>query len=116
MRLLEIPRIRQFSPNLCDLPRLMVASQNCDSLPETNLNKANTNSCVPRGQLVDYLESYEQGHGLHTVVASVNIVSHEEIIGVGALAADPEELHQVMKLTVHIATHCHRAFHLEQYE
>ena len=60
----------------------------------------------------NYLESNQQGDGLHTVVSSVHIISHEEIIGVGTLPSDPEQLHQVMKLAVNIATHCHGTFHL----
>ena len=61
---------------------------------------------------VNYLESNQQGDRLHTVVSSVHIISHEEIIGVGTLPSDPEQLHQVVKLTMNIATDCHRTFHL----
>ena len=60
-----------------------------------------------------YLEGNEQGDSLNTVVASVYIVSHEQIVRVRAFPTDPEELHQVMELTVHIATHCHGALHLQ---
>ena len=99
--------------DLCDLPRLMIASKDCDSLTETNLNRTMQLS-VERFADKDYLESYEQADGFNTVVASVNIVPHEEIIGIGALASDPEQLHQVMELAVHIATNCNWAFHLKQ--
>ena len=61
---------------------------------------------------VDYLEGDQEGDGLHTVVTSVHVISHEEIVCVGALPADPEQLHQVMKLAVNIATDCHRTLHL----
>ena len=61
---------------------------------------------------VAYLESNQECDGLHTVVSSVNIISHEEIVGVGALPSDPEQLHQVVKLTVDVATDRHRTFHL----
>ena len=61
---------------------------------------------------VNYLESDQQGDRVHTVVSSINIISHEEIIGVGTLPSDPEQLHQVMKLTMNIATDRHRTFHL----
>ena len=47
-----------------------------------------------------------------TVVASVNIVAHEEVICVRRLAADAEKLHKVVELTVYVAAYSHRAFHL----
>ena len=34
----------------------------------------------------------------HRVVASVDVVAHEEVVGVGRLATDAEELHEVVKL------------------
>ena len=61
---------------------------------------------------VDYLESDQEGDSLHTVVSSVHIVPHKEIIGVGTLPSDPEQLHQVMELAVNIPTYCHGTFHL----
>ena len=54
-----------------------------------------------------YLESHEERDSLDTVVTSVNIVTHEEIVGVWRLASDPEQLHQIMELTVNISAHCH---------
>ena len=47
-----------------------------------------------------------------TVVASVNIVAHEEVICVRRLAADAEKLHKVVELTVDVAAYSHRTFHL----
>jgi hypothetical protein len=38
-----------------------------------------------------YLESDEKGHGLDGVVASVDVVAHEEVIRVRRFAADPEK-------------------------
>ena len=34
----------------------------------------------------------------YRVVASVDVVAHEEVVGIGGLATDAEELHQVVKL------------------
>ena len=61
-----------------------------------------------------YLEGDEESDGLDAVVASVHIVAHEQVVGVGRLAPDPEQLHQVVELAVHVPAHCHRAFHLQR--
>ena len=91
----------------------MVASEDCDSLSEADLIISNISTAmVYRRFRVKYLESDQEGDSLHTVVSSVHIISHEEIIGVGTLPSDPEQLHEVVELTVYIATHCHRTFHL----
>ena len=58
-----------------------------------------------------YLEGDEKGDGLDAVVASVNIVAHEEIVGVGRLAPDLEELHEVVELSVHVPAHGDGAHH-----
>ena len=60
------------------------------------------------------LEGDEEGDSLDAVVASVHIVAHEQIVGVGRLPPDPEQLHQVVELAVHVSAHCHRAFHLQR--
>ena len=91
----------------------MVASEDCDSLSEAHLIISNISTgMVYRRLRAKYLESDQEGDGLHTVVSSVHVISHEGIVGVGALPADPEQLHQVVKLTVDIATDRHRTFHL----
>lgn len=41
---------------------------------------------------VSHLEGDEQRHGLDRVVSTVDIVTHEEVIGIGRVAADAEEL------------------------
>lgn len=67
---------------------------------------------VPSILILSHLKSNKEGDGLYTVVSSVHIVSHEQIVGVRRLASDPEELHEVMKLTMHISTHSHWTLHL----
>ena len=47
-----------------------------------------------------------------TVVASVDIVAHEEVICVWRLAANTEKLHKVVELTMYVAAYSHRTFHL----
>ena len=68
----------------------MISTQDCYSLPEANF------------------EGDEESHGLHAVVAPVHVVPHEEIVGVQAPSAHPEELQQIIELTVHVTTYCHR--------
>lgn len=58
---------------LCDLPRFVVSAEDGDSIA------------------VSELECNEEGYSLDRVVPSVNIVPHEEVIGVRRVAADPEE-------------------------
>ena len=57
---------------------------------------------------VSDLESQEEADSLHAVVAAVHVVPHEEIVGVGTPPAHPEELQQVVELTMNVTTHCHR--------
>lgn len=59
-----------------------------------------------------YLKRNKESHCLHRIVASVHIVSHEEVVSVWRLAPDLKQLHQVMELTVDVATDCHRTSHL----
>merc|ERR1719234_972014 len=80
--------------HLCDLARLVVAPKNCDSLPES------------------YFQSHQQSYRFDTVVASVDIVAHEEVICVRRLATNTEKLHKVVELTMYVATYSHRTFHL----
>ena len=60
--------------DLGNLARLVVAAEDADAV------------AVPE------LERDEQGDGLDRVVAAVDVVAHEEVVGVGRVAADAEEL------------------------
>jgi len=82
------------SVHLCDLARLVVTAQDGDALPVADL------------------QGHQKGHGLHRVVSTVYIVAHEQVVGVRGLSAYPEQLHQVVELTVDISAHCHGTFHL----
>ena len=70
--------------DLCDLTRLVISS-----------NQGNT-------LRVSHLEGQQQEEGLYGVVASVDEVTHEEVVGIWALTTDLEELHQVVELSVDI--------------
>lgn len=79
--------------DLGDLPTLVVASENRDSVLEA------------------HLEAHEQRHGLHAVVSTIYVVSHEEIVCVWRATSDLEKLHEVVELSMHVTADCHGAFH-----
>jgi hypothetical protein len=56
-----------------------------------------------------HFQRYQEGHGLDRVVPTVDVVSHQQVVCVWALATNPEELNKVLVLPVYIAAHCHRA-------
>jgi hypothetical protein len=64
--------------NLGDLPRFVVAPENGHTVT------------------VAEFERDEQGHRLDRVVPSIDIVAHEEVVCVGRVAADAEELREVV--------------------
>lgn len=76
--------------DLGDLSRLVVATQDGDSI------------------LVSDLECHQERDGLDTVVASIDIVSHEQIVRVWRLATDSEQFNQIVKLSVNVTTHSDR--------
>ena len=73
--------------HLRDLSSLVVASQEGDAVRVTGL------------------QSEEQLDGFYTEVAAVDVVSHENVFGVGHIASDAEQLLQIVELTVNVATH-----------
>jgi hypothetical protein len=77
--------------HLCDLTAFVIATKNGDAI------------------LVSTLESDQQSDGLDRIVATVDVVTHEEVVGVGALAADTKQLLQIVKLAMNITAHRHRA-------
>eukprot|EP01136_Pigoraptor_vietnamica_P039277 Opistho-1_new@9865 len=79
--------------HLRNLSALVVAAKDRDALAEADLKRN------------------EERHRLHRVVATVDIIAHEEIVCVGRLAANAEQLHQVVELAVDIAAHRHGASH-----
>lgn len=62
--------------------------------------------------IISYLKSDEQCDSLYAVVAAVDVVAHEQIVGVRRAPADAEQLHQIVELAVDVPADCHRAFHL----
>lgn len=70
--------------HLCNLSRLVVASQDGNSI------------AIPD------LERDEQRHCLDGVVPTVYVVSHEEVVCVGRVAADAEEFREVMLVVTRV--------------
>ena len=77
-----------------DLAGLVVASEDGNAVLEADL------------------EGDEERDGLDGVVAAIDVVAHEEVVRVGGLASDLEQLAQVVELSVDIATDGHRGAHL----
>ena len=80
--------------HLCDLSAFVVTAKDRDSVLEA------------------HLQCYEQRDRFHAIVASVDVVAHEEIVGVGWLASDFEELAQIMELTMDVTADSHWCFDL----
>ena len=49
------------------------------------------------------LERDQQRHRLYRVVATVDIVAHEQVVGVWARAADPKDLDEIVELRMDVA-------------
>jgi len=60
------------------------------------------------------LERPEVENAFDAEVAAVDVVAQEEIPRLGRVAADLEQLHQVVVLAVHVTAHCDGGIHLEQ--
>ena len=72
--------------HLCDLSRLVVTSKNGHTV------------------LIPHFESDQQCDSLHTVVTSVDIVAHEQIVGFWHLTSYSEQLHQIVELAMDVPT------------
>mmetsp|Transcript_48829 Transcript_48829/g.156165 ORF Transcript_48829/g.156165 Transcript_48829/m.156165 type:complete len:274 (-) Transcript_48829:2-823(-) len=77
--------------DLCDLPALMVPSEDRDPLRKSDL------------------ETKEQGDAFHREVTAVDVVPQKEVIRVRRETTDAEELHEVMELPVDVSRNGHRA-------
>jgi hypothetical protein len=53
-------------------------------------------------------EAKEEKEGFEGVEAPVHEIAHEEVVGVGYVAANSEQLHQVVKLSVYVTAYCDR--------
>ena len=72
----------------------MIASKNSESILETDL------------------KSNKKCHCLDRVVTTIDVITHEQVVGIGWLSTNFEELSKVMELSMNIATNCDRCSHL----
>ena len=75
--------------NLCDLLALMVSSEDSDSA------------------WVSHLKGDQKSNSLDWVVASINVISHEEIVVVWQLSSNLEEFFQIIELSMDISANGH---------
>lgn len=68
----------------------MIASQNCEPLWEP------------------HLECDKESDSLDRVVSTIDVVAHEEVVGLRWLATDLEELAEIVELAVDVTTNGHR--------
>ena len=59
-----------------------------------------------------HLECNKKRHSLNTVVAAIDVVAHEQVVGVRGLSTNLEQLTQVMELTMDVTANCHRSAYL----
>ena len=80
--------------HLCDLSALVVATQDRNSVLEA------------------YFQCDEQSDCLDAVVAAIDVVAHEEVVGVRGLSANLEQLAQVVELAMNVTADRHRRAYL----
>lgn len=61
--------------------------------------------------LVAHLQADEKGNCFHRVVTTIDVVSHEEVVGIRRLASNSEQLDEVIPLAMDVAAHRHWAAH-----
>ena len=62
------------------------------------------------GEIGANLQGDEERDAFDTVIATIHIISHEEVVCVRTVAANSEELHEVVELSMYVTTYRHWAF------
>ena len=62
--------------------------------------------------LIADFQGDEESDGLDGVVATIDVVTHEQVVGVGRLSANLEQLAQVVELAMDVTADRHRRTHL----
>ena len=75
--------------HLSDLSALVVASKNGESILEADL------------------KSHKEGHSLNRIIATIDVVAHEQIVRVGWLSTNFKQLSEVMELTMDVSADRH---------
>ena len=58
-----------------------------------------------------YFQTNQQSDCLNGIVASINIITHKEVICVGTLAPNLKQLNQIVELSMNITAHSDRTAH-----
>ena len=61
---------------------------------------------------VAHLEGEKEGHGLNRVVSFVDVVSHEEVVGLWWLSSNLEELTEIVELSMDVSADGNWCLHL----
>lgn len=59
---------------------------------------------------VSNLQGDEQGYSFHRIVAAINEVAHEEVVGERYISPNGEEFNEIVQLSVDISTDSHWHF------
>lgn len=72
----------------------MITSDKCDPIP------------------VPHFKGQQQQECLDRMEPAINEISHENVVSLRAVASDPEQLHEIVKLTVYIAAYGYRGWYI----
>jgi len=75
--------------NLGDLPAFVVPSKNGNAMWKSNLQRHKKRNCF------------------HGKITSIDIISHEKIVGVGAFPSNSKQFGEIVKLAVNVSADCH---------
>lgn len=74
-----------------------------ESIDLSNLSRLVVTAKDRNSLAIPDLQGNEKGHCLYGVISSVDIVSHEQVVGVGRLSSNFEEFLKIVKLAVDIS-------------
>uniref|UniRef100_A0A182TQU7 Uncharacterized protein n=1 Tax=Anopheles melas TaxID=34690 RepID=A0A182TQU7_9DIPT len=57
-------------------------------------------------------QCYQQSYGFYRIIATIDVIAHEQIVSVRRSSTYPKQLHQVVELSMNVSTYCNRAFYL----
>lgn len=60
---------------------------------------------------MDNLQSNKKCYSFNAIVATIDVIAHEQIVCVGQVSTDAEQLDQIVKLAVDVAANCDWAAH-----
>ena len=80
--------------HLGDLSALVITPKNCDSVFKA------------------HFEGNEERHCLYRVIATIDVITHEEIVRVGRLTTDFKQLAKIVELSMDITTNGYWGAHL----